>query len=209
MMMRNRRAIKAIRNKILPNRLRNREKTDKRRKRRSVTRRRRIRRSLLTDQRSVARLPRPRSKKWQLVAPNPKKQSMRNLHSWTTLLSRIRRSLKTRASATSTGPSLSLKWIASTLTIRRSWSHCSKSRLRRSELWDWMKRKRRRGRIVGPMNWLSSMKGLQRKWREESRWLRNYKIKHVLEQAAKSIFWYSLIPPGPRSRKYWAWSKWG
>jgi hypothetical protein len=58
MMMRNRRAIKAIRNKILPNRLRNREKTDKRRKRRSVTRRRRIRRSLLTDQRSVARLPR-------------------------------------------------------------------------------------------------------------------------------------------------------
>lgn len=151
-MTRSRRAIKVIRNKILLPKLHpNKEKTDKRRKRRSVTRRRRIR-SLLREEQRTIRQQKPKLKRWQLVAPNPKKQSMRNLLSWTTLLSRIRRNLKIRASAISTGLNPCLKWIASTLTIRRSWNLCSKSRHRHLEQWDWTKRKRRSVRIVGQMN---------------------------------------------------------
>ena len=51
-MMRSRRVIKVIRNKILPKQqLRNKEKTDKRRKRRSATRRRRIRSQLMQQMR--------------------------------------------------------------------------------------------------------------------------------------------------------------
>jgi len=47
-MMRIKRVIKVIRNKILPKQqLRNKEKTDKRRKRRSVTRKRKIRSRLM------------------------------------------------------------------------------------------------------------------------------------------------------------------
>jgi hypothetical protein len=113
MMKMDRRVIRVIRNKILPKQLRNREKTDKRRKRRSVTRRRRIRRK-------VQRLSLKLKLKKQPTPKTPNKRLMRNLPSSTASLSKIRRNLRTRASATSMGPSPSLKWIASTLTIRRN-----------------------------------------------------------------------------------------
>jgi hypothetical protein len=101
---------------------------------------------------------------------------------------------------------LSWKWIAKTSTTRRNLSSYLPNQPKLMGLWVWMRKKRKRGRIVVLENLRSNTKVPAKRWRDELKWWKGCKTswRSALEE---SICWYNLILIGLRLTRCLPWSK--